>query len=89
MAEYEVPGAKITVGTEDSAFTVAYTESTDEQIEKVIELINSLDRVTIYDRAVFDIVWEEAQSYFAGDKTLEVVSQQIADRVSLYMAEQG
>ena len=89
LAEYEVPGAKITVGTGDSAFTVAYTESTDEQIEKVIELINSLDRVTIYDRAVFDIVWEEAQSYFAGDKTVDVVSKQIADRVGLYMSEQG
>lgn len=89
VGEYEEPGASITIGTGDSSFKVTYVEATEEQIEKIAELVSSLDRATTYDSAMFEIVWEEAQTYFAGDKSLEAVSEQISARVSIYMAEQG
>jgi ABC-type glycerol-3-phosphate transport system substrate-binding protein len=39
--------------------------------------------------SVFSILWEEAQSYIAGDKTVEQAAENIQSRVSLYLAEQG
>jgi ABC-type glycerol-3-phosphate transport system substrate-binding protein len=39
--------------------------------------------------SVFSILWEEAQSYIAGDKTAEQAAENIQSRVSLYLAEQG
>lgn len=39
------------------------------------------------DHTLYTIVLEEAQSYFAGDKTLEEVVDMIQRRASLYVAE--
>jgi ABC-type glycerol-3-phosphate transport system substrate-binding protein len=39
--------------------------------------------------SVFSILWEEAQAYFAGDKTVEQAAENIQSRVSIYLAEQG
>jgi ABC-type glycerol-3-phosphate transport system substrate-binding protein len=36
-----------------------------------------------------EIIWSEAQAYFAGDKTAEQAADNIQSRVSLYLAEQG
>ena len=38
-------------------------------------------------RTYADIVWEEVQSYYSGDKTAEEVAALIDDRVQLYMDE--
>ena len=88
LSEYEVPGANITMGEGETEFTVTFTEATAEQITMFGELVSSLDRVTHYDAALFGIVWDEAQSYFSGDRTVEETAALIQSRVSIYMAEQ-
>ena len=35
-----------------------------------------------------EIIWSEAQGFFAGDKTAEDTAKIIQSRVSIYMAEQ-
>jgi hypothetical protein len=42
-----------------------------------------------YDPQVYSIIHEEAEAYFAGQKTVEQATQTIQQRVSLYVAEQG
>ena len=41
------------------------------------------------DDAIADIVMEEAEPYFAGDKDLDTVVEIIQNRVQLYLDENG
>ena len=37
---------------------------------------------------LFEIVWEEAESYFGGDKSLDAVIDVIQKRIDLFQSEQ-
>ena len=60
---------------------------TEEQIEGFMALYNSIDRAESDDTAVIDVIVEQAQPYFAGDKTLEETADLIQRRVTLYVNE--
>ena len=62
---------------------------TTENLDTFDELVNSVTGVYEYDSALMEIIWSEAQGYFAGDKTAEDTAKIIQSRVSIYMAEQG
>ncbi len=64
-------------------------ELSQEQVDAVLELINSTTSVYRHDEEVMDIVEDEAAAYFAGEKSAEDVAKMVQNRVSLYMAEQG
>lgn len=64
-------------------------ETTEEDRELTRRLINETDRMVQYDYALMQIVREEAEKYFQDLKTVEEASENIQNRVSLYMAEQG
>ena len=51
-----------------------------------------MDSVTIaarHDPQIWAIVWQEANAYFSGGRSIEDTMQNIQSRVSLYLAEQG
>ena len=50
-------------------------------------LIDSLDRVRSYDATVLEIVLEEAEAYFSGDKDLNTTVSIITSRVQVYVDE--
>ena len=52
-----------------------------------MKLYHSIDRAETDDTAVIDIIIEQAQPYFAGDKTLEETADLIQRRVTLYVNE--
>ena len=56
-------------------------------IDKVNELISSLDSVMKNDSSVMDIINEEAGAYFDGSKTPEEAADLIQNRVQLYLNE--
>jgi multiple sugar transport system substrate-binding protein len=95
-AEFE--GKEITVNS-DGTFNVdgvyqdrSYDPSpeiTQEQVQKLRNLISSAVTMYDYDPQVYSIIHEEANTYFAGQKTVEQATQTIQQRVSLYVAEQG
>lgn len=60
---------------------------TEEQIERFMRLYNSIDRAETDDTAVIDIILEQAQPYFAGDKGLNETADLIQRRVTLYVNE--
>lgn len=62
---------------------------TMENLNAFEDLINSVTGVYEYDPALMEIIWSEAQAYFAGDKTAEDTAGNIQSRVGIYMAEQG
>ncbi|MCL2253019.1 MAG: ABC transporter substrate-binding protein [Lachnospiraceae bacterium] len=61
---------------------------TDEDVDKILELIYSLEfHDNRIERGVMEIVLEEADFYFLGKKTAEEVADIIQSRVNIYLAE--
>ena len=94
-AEFE--GKEITVN-EDGTFNVdgvyqdrTYNPSpsiTQEQVQKLRNLISSVEIMYDYESQVNSIVNEECQRLFAGNITAEETAKNIQSRVTLYVAEQ-
>lgn len=60
---------------------------TRTQMERFWDLYHAIDRVNSSDREMMQIIREQAQPYFAGDKSLDEVTDLIQRRVSLYVNE--
>ncbi len=77
---------------EESMIRSTENESADEAIKQedcdaLYEVIYSANNSRVFDANIWDIVSEEAQAYFDGDKTLDQVVQTIQGRVKTYMSE--
>ncbi len=73
---------------EDSTWVeMVYTTPTEEDVALIRALIDSLDRVRSYDATVLEIVLEEAEAYFSGDKDLDTTVSIITSRVQVYVDE--
>lgn len=59
----------------------------DEDIKFIKEYIGSLDSVFNSNDAIMDIIMEEANSFFNGEKTAQQVADIIQSRVSIYVNE--
>ncbi len=73
---YWIAGQEIKIG-----------ENTDEDNQRVLDLIMSTTNVARYDRDIYKIIEEEAAPYFEGQKTAKEVADIIQNRVSNYIAE--
>ena len=62
-------------------------DMTEEQRERQLEMISLATQDTMEDQTIRTMVIEEAQAYFAGDKTLEDTCRIIQSRVQLYLDE--
>lgn len=68
----------------------AMIELTLEEYElRFRSLLDSVVGVYSYNPELIEIVWGEAQAYFAGQKSAEEVAKLIQSRVSIYISEQG
>lgn len=66
---------------------VPINPSTDESINRIMSLIESVDQIYSYDENWMNIVKEEAASYFEGNKAPEDVAKVIQSRVNIYVNE--
>lgn len=65
-------------------------KSNNKDCEALFEnMIQSVTGVYNFNQALFDIVWNEAQAFFCGDKSSQEVTDIIQSKVSIYVAEQG
>lgn len=65
-------------------------DSNAKDCEALFEnMIQSVTGVYNFNQALFDIVWNEAQAFFCGDKSSQEVTDIIQSKVSIYVAEQG
>lgn len=62
-------------------------EPTEEDVEKLLSIIDSLEFTSHQDEVIMQVITEEAQAYFAGQKSEEEVAQVIQRRVQLYLWE--
>jgi ABC-type glycerol-3-phosphate transport system substrate-binding protein len=61
--------------------------ATQEQIDSITNLINSVDAVQQYDEEMYKIISEESAAFFAGQKTAQDVANVIQSRVQIYVNE--
>ena len=78
----------IGVGRPGDIVLMAYLFApTEAQMDRFWKLYESTEQITGRNDALLDIICEQAQPYFAGDKTLEETAKLIQNRASLYVNE--
>lgn len=60
---------------------------TDEKIQKVEDFIFSIDQTVVYDEDLINIITEEAEGFFSGQKSAEEVAAIIQSRAKIYVNE--
>ncbi len=61
---------------------------TQEDVDKIKAYLESVTESSYYNEQVYNIVYEEASKYFAGDQTSQAAADMIQSRASLYLSEQ-
>lgn len=64
-----------------------YRPCTQEDADKLMELLDGACTTAHYDTEIFGIILEEAQPYFNDQKSAEEVASIIQNRISLYLSE--
>ena len=78
----------LAAGNPGDIILMAYLFAPSEtQLERFWNLYNAIDHLTGEDSELLDIILEQAQPYFAGDKTLEETVKLIQNRAQLYVNE--
>ena len=62
--------------------------ATQEDIDEIMELIDSTSKLGVYDQSIQDIVMQEALGYFSGQKSAAETASVIQSRISMYVSEQ-
>ena len=62
-------------------------EITQEQEEKVLEIFQMAEPDTYERMMIRQIIWEEAQPYFLGQKDLDTVCEIMQSRVNILLSE--
>jgi hypothetical protein len=61
---------------------------TQEQADKLLDVIMTTTKVADESDSIFDIVNEQAQAFFAGQKSAEEVARLIQSKANIYVNEQ-
>lgn len=67
--------------------TVDIQPSSQHEIDIYMDLINHTKRIGKGNKEIFDIIEEESQAYFSGDKSLDETADIIQNRVKIYVSE--
>lgn len=62
---------------------------TQEEMDTLLAYIEGVQNNSRYDSTVYNIVYEEAGMYFAGDQTAQKAAETIQSRASIYLSEQA
>lgn len=77
-------GTSVDGGT---TFDLIYTPTTQAQYGQIMELYHAVDTVYTDDSALWEIISEQVQPYFAGDKSVDEAAALIQSRAGLYVNE--
>ena len=66
---------------------ISYYAATQEQCDQIMRLYNDTNTIYWEDNDLWEIISEQAQAYFAGDKSLEETASAIQSRAELYVNE--
>ncbi|MBQ1265007.1 MAG: extracellular solute-binding protein, partial [Oscillospiraceae bacterium] len=79
---------KVSYWSESSDEPYTIDAMTQEHLDLFMELYNSVHSVYSSNEAVFEIINEESQYFFEGQRSVDDVASMIQNRVSLFVAEQ-
>ncbi|MGI5976709.1 MAG: ABC transporter substrate-binding protein [Candidatus Limivicinus sp.] len=80
-------GGMAAVGT-SAGGVVEFYAVTQEQADELMDVITSTTNVGSYNESIFDIVKEQAQAFFEGQKSAQEVAKLIQSKVNIYVNEQ-
>lgn len=86
--EYDEDGNEISmssVGVDN--LVVDLYAATQEDVDYVYSIIDRVSQAFVYDEQIYNILTEEAGSYFAGQKSVDEVASVIQSRVKIYINE--
>ena len=66
---------------------VEWEEVTEEELQAFYEMMETMELYSEYTLVIREIIFEEAESYFDGDRSVEEVCELIQNRVQLYLDE--
>lgn len=81
------PKGTVFDGSEGTLFDLTYTPTTQAQYDQIMELYNAISTVYTEDSALWEIISEQVQPYFAGDKSVDEAARLIQSRTELYVNE--
>lgn len=81
------PKGMSVVGADERVFDLIYTPTTQAQYDQIMELYNAISTVYTEDSALWEIISEQVQPYFAGDKSVDEAARLIQSRTELYVNE--
>ena len=79
---------KFTIASGYGTDTIPVYAMTEQQAAQLLALIEGITCMEYWDDAVMDVVFDEIERYYSGQKSLELVTADIQKRMSLYMEEQ-
>ncbi len=68
-------------------FTFEIFAVTQEEKDKITDTIDKIDSAVQFSPPGAEIIFEEAASYFSGDKTVDEVAEIIQSRVNIFINE--
>lgn len=87
MRNYHSGNIRITYNIAGLEDPIKLRPVTEEEIARYDDIIDSIDKILLFDTAIYDIVKEISDAYFAGAKTLDETVNLIQNRVQLYVNE--
>ena len=69
-------------------YTDIYIGITEERAAAIEELATTTTKLLNYDMSILDIVTEQAQAYFAGQKSADEVAKLVQSKANIYVNEQ-
>ena len=73
---------------DDSGVEHSIYAMTQEQADEVLSIIETCTKVASYDTSIYDIVNEQAQAFFADQKSIDEVARLIQSKANIYVNEQ-
>ena len=70
------------------SLTVEIKALTQAQADKIMELVNTTTKVTNYDNELMTMITNEAEAFFAGQKSAEDVGRLLQSKMTIYINEQ-
>ena len=64
-----------------------YASFTQEQVDRIVSFVESVNKRGYYNEAISNIISEEAGAYFSGQKSARDVASVIQSRVQVYVNE--
>ena len=72
----------------DDGIEIELYAATQEEVDQLLELINNVTGSLSFDQDIYNIIAEEVQPFFEGQKTAQDVASIIQSRATIYVNEQ-